>query len=139
LCLVKFLQGVPQGSILGPLLFSLFINDISNSILFSNYHIFADDAQIYLSGSKKNIASVVSQLNFDLAPISEWSKRNGMCLNSQKTQSMAINRYEPPSLPTVKVDDTIIPYLGVTMDCNLSWKDQISNMVSGVNGALSRL
>jgi hypothetical protein len=55
---------------------------------------------------------------------------------------MAIYRHEPSSLPLVKVDDTIVPYLtkvknlGVTMDCNLSWKDQISNMVSGT---LSRL
>jgi Reverse transcriptase (RNA-dependent DNA polymerase) len=52
----------PQGSILGPLLFSLFINDISNSILFSNYHIYADDVQLYLSGSEENIESVVNQI-----------------------------------------------------------------------------
>jgi Reverse transcriptase (RNA-dependent DNA polymerase) len=138
-------QGVPQGSILGPLLFSLFINDISNSILFSNYHIYADDVQIYLSGSEENIASAVSQINTDLASISDWSKRNGLCLNSQKTQAMAIFRHKPSSLPPVKVDDTTIPYstkvknLGVIMNCNLTWKDQISNIVSGVNGALSRL
>jgi Reverse transcriptase (RNA-dependent DNA polymerase) len=138
-------QGVPQGSILGPLLFSLFINDISNSILFSNYHIYADDVQIYLSGSEENIESVVNQLNIDLASISDWSTRNGLGLNSQKTQVMAIYRNEPSSLPPVKVGDTIIPYstkvknLGVIMNCNLSWEDQISTVVSGVNGALSRL
>jgi retron-type reverse transcriptase len=45
-------QGVPQGSILGPFLFSLFRNDISNSILFSNYHIYADDVQMNLSVSR---------------------------------------------------------------------------------------
>ena len=58
---------------------------------------------------------------------------------------MAIYRQKPSSLPPVKVNDTIIPYstkvknLGVTMNCNLTWGDQISNIVSGVNGALSRL
>jgi len=138
-------QGVPQGSILGPLLFSLFINDISNSILFSNYHIYADDVQLYLSGSEENIASVVSQINTDLASISDWSKRNGLCLNSQKTQTIAIFRHKPSFLPPIKVDDTTIPYatkvknLGVIMNCNLTWNDQISTVVSGVNGALSRL
>jgi Reverse transcriptase (RNA-dependent DNA polymerase) len=138
-------QGVPQGSILGPLLFSLFINDISNSILFSHYHIYADDVQIYLGGGEKNIASVVSQINTDLASIHDWSSRNGLCLNSQKTQAMAIYKYTPLSLPAVKVGDNIIPYstkvknLGVIMNCNLTWDDQISTVVSGVNGALSRL
>jgi Reverse transcriptase (RNA-dependent DNA polymerase) len=78
-------QGVPQGSILGPLLFSLFINDISSCIKFSNYHIYADDAQIYLSGSRESIASVISQINSDLASVPLWSTENGLCLNSQKT------------------------------------------------------
>jgi Reverse transcriptase (RNA-dependent DNA polymerase) len=138
-------QGVPQGSILGPLLFSLFINDISNSILFSHYHIYADDVQLYLSGSLENIESVINQLNTDLNSISDWSTRNGLCLNSQKTQVMAIYRNKPPVLPPVKVNDTIIPYstklknLGVFMNCNLTWGDQISSVISGVYGALSRL
>jgi retron-type reverse transcriptase len=138
-------QGVPQGSILGPLLFSLFINDISNSILFSNYHIYADDVQIYLSGSEENIESVVNQINTDLTSIADWSTRNGLCLNSQKTQVMAIYRNTPSYLPPVKVGSTIIPYsskvknLGVIMNCKLTWEDQISTVVSGVNGALSRL
>jgi Reverse transcriptase (RNA-dependent DNA polymerase) len=138
-------QGVPQGSILGPLLFSLFINDISNAILFSHYHIYADDVQIYLSGSEENLGNVVDQINTDLTSILDWATRNGLCLNSQKTQAMAIYRFKPPLLPSIKVGDTIIPYstkvknLGVIMNCKLSWEDQISSVVSGVNGALSRL
>jgi hypothetical protein len=138
-------QGVPQGSILGPLLFSLFINDISTAILFSNYHIYADDVQIYLSGSKDNISSMVSQINTDLTSISDWSDRNGLCLNSQKSQSIAFYRHKPSFIPPVIINDTIIPYstkvknLGVIMDCNLTWKDQISTVVSSVYGALSRL
>jgi Reverse transcriptase (RNA-dependent DNA polymerase) len=138
-------QGVPQGSILGPLLFSLFINDISNSILFSHYHIYADDVQIHLSGRVENMTSVVNQINTDLASISDWSKQNGLSLNSQKTQAMAIHRQSRLCLPPIRLNDTIIPYstkvknLGVIMNCNLTWNDQISSIVSSVNGALSRL
>ena len=91
------------------------------------------------------MTSTVNQINTDLASIFDWSTRNGLCLNSQKTQVMAIYRNEPPSLPPVKVNDTTIPYstkiknLGVLMNCNLTWDDQISSVVSGVYGALSRL
>jgi hypothetical protein len=138
-------QGVPQGSILGPLLFSLFINDISSCIKFSNYHIYADDVQIYLSGSKESIASVINQINSDLVSISHWSTKNGLCLNCQKTQVMAIHRNQTSVLPPVMVNDTIIPYspkvknLGVIINCNLTWNDQITSIVRSVNGALSRL
>jgi Reverse transcriptase (RNA-dependent DNA polymerase) len=105
-------QGVPQGFTLGPLLFSLFINDISNAILFSNYHIYADYdyEQLYLSGSQENIESVVKHINTDLTSISDWSMRNRLCLNSQKTQSVSIYRRALSFLPPIRIDDTTIPY-----------------------------
>jgi Reverse transcriptase (RNA-dependent DNA polymerase) len=93
-----------QGSILGPLLYSFFINDISNSIRFSKFHIYADDVQIYLSGSKESIASVINQINADLASISDWSTQNGLYLNSQKTQAMAIFRNSHSPLPPAGKD-----------------------------------
>jgi hypothetical protein len=66
-------------------------------------------------------------------------------MNSQKTQVMAIYRYKPSALPPVKVGNTIITHStkvknpGVIMNCKLTWEDQVSTVVSGVNGALSRL
>jgi hypothetical protein len=99
-----------------------------------------DDVQIYLSGSKESIASVVNQINSDLASISDWSTQNGLRLNSQKTQTMANYRNSYSPLPPVRIGDTIILYsnkvknLGVIMNCNLTWNDQILSIVSGVNG-----
>jgi Reverse transcriptase (RNA-dependent DNA polymerase) len=109
-----------------PLLFSLFINDISNSIRFSIFHIYADDVQIYMSGSQESIALVINQINADLASISDWSTQNGLCLNSQKTQAISIFRNSHPPLPSVRIGNTTIPYsnkvknLGVIMNCYLT-------------------
>jgi hypothetical protein len=95
------------------LLFSLFIIDISNFIHFSNFHINADDLQIYLSGIKESIASVVNQINSDLVSISDWSTQNGLSLNSQKTKVMAIHRNTLSNFTPVKTGDTIPPKLKI--------------------------
>jgi hypothetical protein len=98
-----------------------------------------------LSGSKESIASVFNQINSDPGSVSDWSTQNGLCLSSQKAPAMAIYRNSQLFLPPVRIGDTIIRYsnkvkiLGVIMNCNLTWNDQISSIVSGVNGALSKL
>jgi hypothetical protein len=138
-------QGVPQGSVLGPLLFTLFINDIIESITFSRYHIYADDVQIYISGPITEISEIVDKINTDLQNIADWSSKNGLSLNSLKTQAMVISKETPDYLPNIKVNDVVIPYsaklknLGIIMNSDLTWGDQISSVVSGVYFTLSRL
>jgi Reverse transcriptase (RNA-dependent DNA polymerase) len=85
-------SGVPEGSILGPLLFSLFINDISDGILHCKYHLYADDCQVYHSFPVSDMERGLRELNHDLSIINNWSNMNGLLLNANKTQVMVCGK-----------------------------------------------
>jgi Reverse transcriptase (RNA-dependent DNA polymerase) len=79
--------GVVQGSILGPVLFSLFINGLLEVIMFSQAHHYADDVQIYASGQLTDADRVIEKLNADMSNIWYWSQENGLSLNPQKSKA----------------------------------------------------
>jgi hypothetical protein len=85
--ILSFSSGVVQG----PLLFSLFINDITNAIESSHYHMYADDVQLYISCHSSEYAACVRRLNLDLDRIQKWPQRNSLSINASKSQAMVVN------------------------------------------------
>jgi len=68
--------GVPQGSVLGPLLFAVYINNISDALTYCRYHLYADDLQMYLSTSRSELHQAINKVNHDLDSLGRWSLRH---------------------------------------------------------------
>ena len=78
--------GVPQGSILGPLLFVLYINDLPQCLMRSNISMYADDTVIYTTGSRPD--DVMMKIQEDIQRVEQWMKSNQLVLNLTKTKSL---------------------------------------------------
>ena len=132
-------SGVPQGSILGPLLFIIYINDIVNSAPLLNFIVFADDTSI--SFSHKNIETLITQLNSELLKISRWFKSNKLSLNVSKTNYIYFkktNVHEEINI-NIEIDGLLLiekqslKCLGVTIDSHLTWQEHISNVHTSIS------
>ena len=125
--------GVPQGSILGPLLFILYINDIVNTSNMLQFILFADDTTILFSD--KDISSKIDLINTELKEVTNWFKTNKLSVNASKTNFMIMGTTHQTSKPknNIKVilDNVELSrvnktkFLGVLIDENLTWKDHI--------------
>ena len=122
--------GVPQGSILGPSLFLLYINDLCNVSTRLTSILFADDTSCFIEGT--DLSDMCIQLSTEMNKLSTWFKTNRLSLNVSKTNCMIFGRSNQPDHHRVYIDNIVIErvdcnkFLGVIIDSKLSWSDHVS-------------
>ena len=134
--------GVPQGSILGPLFFLLYINDINNASKILQLILFADDTNVFLS--HKDADCLANILNTELNKLSIWFKANKLSLNLKKTKFMVFKPGQKRKSHDIQllindykldqVKETI--FLGVILDESLNWKSEISHVANKVSKSI---
>lgn len=132
--------GVPQGSVLGPKLFLIYINDIGNVSDFLKFILFADDTTILCS--HENIFRLIEILNIELEKLYHWFSANKLTLNIKKTNYILFNLNNRDSttfnlkingLEILQVSAT--KFLGITVDEKLTWKNHINNVLKKLSRA----
>lgn len=127
---VEVTSGVPQGSIMGPVLFNIFIDGLVKVVI-GHSLLYADDMKIFLP--IKSLEDSVTLQN-DLDRISEWCYRNGLLLNATKCSVMSFTRSKTPLLYDYRISGTPLPRsatckdLGVTFDPGLTFIDHTLNL-----------
>ena len=142
----KVLVGVPQGSILGPLLFLIYINDLPNCLEHCRVIMYADDTVIYFCG--KYCREVEYHLNIDLANLAEWFNSNYLTLNISKSKFVLFGsnrKLQTCQGINLTIDDENLEsadsmkYLGVIINKSMKWNEHIESLIAKLNQRIGLL
>ncbi len=128
---------MPQGSVLGPLLFLIYINDLVYNLKCQSY-LFADDTSLFDSG--ESFYASTSRINEDLEVINKWAKKWKIKINANKTEGLLISRKGTSYVtPPVMLDGCHINFIsshkhvGIWLNTKLDWKTHVDNLASKAN------
>ena len=147
-------SGVPQGSVLGPLLFLLYVNDIQYCSNKLKFFLFADDTNVLYAD--KDLKSLELIVNAELYNLYNWLNCNKLTLNIKKSNFVVFHPHQKKLnySPRIRIFDIsrnenvtlerkdVIKYLGLLIDENLSWKNHINNIankISKIIGIIAKL
>ena len=145
--IVPVLHGAAQGTVLGPTLFILYFNAISKRATRCKLSMFADDCVIYQTGNSWE--SIRSKLQEDLNDIVQWTERNSLSLNCNKTQAMIFGPRSKLSrlvnLTPIKVSNVSVrfvkqySYLGITLDCEMTLQPLMKHIKKSITNKIFNL
>ena len=137
--------GVPQGSVLGPLLFIIFINDFHQAIKSSAVHHFADDTNLLLID--KSLKKINKYINKDLKYATDWIRANKLSLNTSKTEiilfktkNKVVTKHLNFRVSGQKIElSKSVKYLGITIQDDLYWNLHLSQLTKKLNRSIGLL
>ena len=149
-CDVSF--GVTQGSIMGPLIFNLYVADLPSCIPDASCHQYADDTTIYRHCKPADIPSVLSDMSESMHDVESWSKNANLVLNPSKTKALLlstsqlakVHQLENISMQ-ISINDVTIEHvssaklLGTYLDRHLNWEENVKNTASSCYATLASL
>lgn len=143
-------SGVPQGSVLGPILFSCYINDLSTVLKYCSIQLYADDVQLYIGRIGPCTRELTVMMNRDLEKVADWCKRNGLMVNQSKSVAMLIRNQRrhvdsTDLLPEMMMDGLPIKWadsvnnLGYVFQNDLKWDGFVSQQCGKIYAGLRSL